>query len=872
MTATTPLDRALQAYKQQHYPEAVKQLSGIAAIHPEDAQVWMWLGAACREASQVDDAKSYFQQALRLANNPKVAEHASASLAQLEYSPVGVIQHDSVAKVGGSQPAFKPTLPRSVIEAGHRENVGGPLEGPLDQNASKSSGLLRGLSLGTKTTITAIALGTLPLLVIGTTAYSVANREATQQVEQARENDVTNLVSVVSQFMNQRYAEIQVMADTSIFSDPTLRVSTPLQQKQARLDNFAKAFKVYDSIAVFDLQGNLIAQSKGTPLKNHSDRDYFQSAVKTRGTVFDQPGLSKTTGKFVIHFATPVRETGTGKIIAVARTTVTLDALKENLKNFVAAGSDYYLSDSSGKFFLSTQENEQGKEALAVFPGLAQLRTAGKTDSQVIKDQVKNSQELVTYAPFKQQEGLDLGWSAVLTSGSATAFSGQRQLLLTILLGTGVTALVVAAISALLARRVVRPIMDTTNAVQKLGQGDFNTRVPVQGDDELAILGLNINSMADQIQNLLVEQEESTRQQLATQAEVTRQQAENAAQQAQNAEQQRLEKERLQTRALELLMEVDPVSRGDLTIRAKVTEDEIGTVADSYNATIGSLRQIVAQVQAAARQMAETTSQSEVSVQGLSVEALRQSEEITVALDQLQEMSNSIRAVAARAEQAEAAVQQATQTVSEGDAAMNRTVEGILAIRETVAETSKKVKRLGESSEEISKVVNLISNFADQTNLLALNASIEAARAGEEGRGFGVVADEVRALALQSAEATADIARIVTDIQAGTNEVITAMEAGNQQVVMGTKLVDETRQNLNKITAVSVQISDLVAAIGQAAVDQSQASESVTHTMTDVAAISNKTSTDANQVSASFKNLLSVAQELQASAGQFKVS
>jgi len=156
--------------------------------------------------------------------------------------------------------------------------------------------------------------------------------------------------------------------------------------------------------------------------------------------------------------------------------------------------------------------------------------------------------------------------------------------------------------------------------------------------------------------------------------------------------------------------------------------------------------------------------------------------------------------------------------------------------------------------------------------LLALNASIEAARAGEEGRGFGVVADEVRALALQSAEATADIARIVTDIQAGTNEVITAMEAGNQQVVVGTKLVDETRQNLNKITAVSVQISDLVAAIGQAAVDQSQASESVTHTMTDVAAISNKTATDANQVSASFKNLLSVAQELQASAGQFKVS
>ena len=182
-------------------------------------------------------------------------------------------------------------------------------------------------------------------------------------------------------------------------------------------------------------------------------------------------------------------------------------------------------------------------------------------------------------------------------------------------------------------------------------------------------------------------------------------------------DQQKTAKEQLQRRALELLMEVDPVSRGDLTIRANVTEDEIGTVADSYNATINSLRKIVTQVQAAATQVVTTTSSSEVSVQELSVEALRQAEEIATALDQIQEMSDSIRAVSANAEQAEAAVQQATQTVEAGDAAMNRTVDGILAIRETVAETSKKVKRLGESSQKISKVVNLIGTFADKNKL-----------------------------------------------------------------------------------------------------------------------------------------------------------
>ena len=137
---------------------------------------------------------------------------------------------------------------------------------------------------------------------------------------------------------------------------------------------------------------------------------------------------------------------------------------------------------------------------------------------------------------------------------------------------------------------------------------------------------------------------------------------------------------------------------------------------------------------------------------------------------------------------------------------MNRTVDGIMAIRQTVAETAKKVKRLGESSQKISKVVNLISSFADQTNLLALNASIEAAHAGEEGRGFAVVADEVRSLARQSAEATAEIETLVADIQAETNEVLAAMEAGTEQVVTGTKLVDETRKSLNQITVASIQI------------------------------------------------------------------
>ena len=335
---------------------------------------------------------------------------------------------------------------------------------------------------------------------------------------------------------------------------------------------------------------------------------------------------------------------------------------------------------------------------------------------------------------------------------------------------------------------------------------------------------------------------------------------------------ERKARENLQQRALELLMEVDPVSRGDLTIRAQVKEDEIGTIADSYNATIESLRKLVNQVKTSASLVSSTTSDKEVSIQELSLGASEQTKEISAAIERIDLMATSIRAVATNAEEAEDAVRQATETVRAGDQAMDRTVEGFKAIRETVAETAKKVKRLGESSQKISKVVNLISSFADQTNLLALNASIEAAHAGEEGRGFAVVADEVRSLARRSAEATADIESLVAEIQSETNEVVAAMESGTEQVVAGTKLVDETRSSLTQISDVSAQIDGLVRAIAEATVEQSKDSEIVSKTMTQVANISHKTATEAEEVSVSFKELLTVAQILQESVAKFKVN
>ena len=307
-------------------------------------------------------------------------------------------------------------------------------------------------------------------------------------------------------------------------------------------------------------------------------------------------------------------------------------------------------------------------------------------------------------------------------------------------------------------------------------------------------------------------------------------------------------------------------------MRIPVTEDEMGTLADSFNNTLQSLRKIVMQVQTAAGKVVQTSESSDASLMELSAQAQKQFEEISTTLDRIQDVVGFTQTTADNAQQVEVALQGANRTLEAGDDAMNRTVEGIADIRQTVAAAAKGIGRLTQSSQNIAKVVNLINNFATQTNLLALNAAIEATRAGEYGRGFAVVADEVRSLARQSADATTEIENLVQEIQSETKEVTLAMEMASEQVTKGTNLVGETRQTLNDIVAATGQIGDLVQGITDATRVQKEQAQAVTEMMRGIAEIANQTSENSIAISSRFKDALTTAQELQTSAGQFKVS
>ncbi len=335
---------------------------------------------------------------------------------------------------------------------------------------------------------------------------------------------------------------------------------------------------------------------------------------------------------------------------------------------------------------------------------------------------------------------------------------------------------------------------------------------------------------------------------------------------------ERQQNETLQLQLIELLSDVENVADGDLTVRANVSEGAIGTVADFFNSIVENLRQLVTQVQVSSLEVNQSVGSSEGEIRQLTQEALRQSEELGSALQSVEKMAQSIQAVATSASQAAQVSQTAADTAVAGGRSMERTVDNILTLRETIGETAKKVKRLGESSQQISKVVYLINQIAMQTNLLAINAGIEAARAGEQGQGFAVVAEEVGELAARSATATKEIEQIVTNIQRETNEVVQAMELGTSQVVEGTQVVEEAKQNLGQIVTVSQEINDLVKSISDTTVVQADTSQSITDLMQKLSAIAQRTSASSTQVSDSLQATVGVAQELQESVGTFKVA
>jgi len=329
--------------------------------------------------------------------------------------------------------------------------------------------------------------------------------------------------------------------------------------------------------------------------------------------------------------------------------------------------------------------------------------------------------------------------------------------------------------------------------------------------------------------------------------------------------------QRNQEAILRLLDEMGSLAEGDLTVRATVTEDITGAIADSVNFAVEALRSLVTTINETAVQVSAAAQETQATAMHLAEAAEHQAQQITSASAAINEIAVSIDEVSKNSAESADVAQRSVQIASKGAGIVRQTIQGMDSIRDQIQETSKRIKRLGESSQEIGSIVELINDIAEQTNILALNAAIQAASAGEAGRGFAVVADEVQRLAERASGATRRIETLVQTIQADTNEAVTSMEQTTAEVVAGARLAEDAGLALGEIEKVSNDLADLIQNISEAARQQSAAATNISATMNVIQEITTQTSVGASQTAESIGNLAQLAADLRRSVADFKL-
>ena len=717
------------------------------------------------------------------------------------------------------------------------------------------------INLRTRTTLILVGVSTLSTIAVSMIAYSFARQSMVKEITTAEQKTASEVANKVAFYMRERFGDIQIMSNLTILTNSQLRANTTAKDKQAALDSFIKAYVIYDSVAVADLQGNILAQSTGNALPGLGNSSYFQAAIKTNGPILSQPLLSESSNALAVYLAAPIKDSATGKNVGVIRARIPVKYLRDVILS--EDQTENYLLDNQGQIFAASEESEF-KEIQNLAGGVQpagdrfdyfeqlKIAQANQDDKASGNRSLITDESLASYIPwakFKDEfrsQLPDLGWSTVTTVDKKQAFKAQQGLLISFVAGTLIVSALVAAIASLIGYKATLPILEAVDALKQLGSGNFNVRIPVKGQDELADLSSNINRMAGQIQDLLFTQEAETKQ-------------------------QRKEKELLQQGVMGLLLDVEGAQKGDLTVKAQMTDGAVGSIADAFNATMKKLRELLQEVQAVSSEVGQLSLAGEDSVRQLSESALKQTEEINQALGSIEEINQSVATVANYAQEAAKIARDGSLQAKEGDLAMDATVNSIEKIRGTVANTAKKVKQLAESSQEIAQIVEIISGISEKTNLLAFNASVEAARAGEHGEGFRIVAEEVRRLADRITEATKDIQRLVSTIQQDTTSVLQGMETSTSEVVNGSELVHLTKLNLRSLADTSKQIDEYLKYISTSTIDQTNTSLVVNQKINGIASIAKINSTEAQNVVQSLQTLVSEANNLQSSISQFKL-
>ncbi len=418
---------------------------------------------------------------------------------------------------------------------------------------------------------------------------------------------------------------------------------------------------------------------------------------------------------------------------------------------------------------------------------------------------------------------LGLAFSAGKKAGEASLFDFGSPAGGTVLFAI-VLALATAVILAWRFGALLGPVQALAEFSERLAAGDPRARAEVSSNDELGYIADNLNRAVAKVSKATSNQDAN---------------------------------DALQRSITELL---------------SVTNDALGNVTDSINYMLDNFTKVLERVRKAAMEVTACSNNILVAADEMQAGATQQDQEITNTSSAVEELTVSMKQVSNNAEASAEAARRALDAAEQGNRAVRDTLEGMQRIRASVQATAKKIKSLGDRSLEISEIINVINDITEQTNLLALNAAIEAARAGEAGRGFAVVADEVRKLAEHSRSATKDIAALIKAIQAETNEAVVVMEEGTKEVEGGAQLADQAGRALDAISNVVRQSAELVQEISLASKQQVRGTEGVAHAMQIISSITRQTSQGTRGTVATVSQLVKLSDQLNEGLAQFRAS
>ncbi|MDW8108539.1 MAG: methyl-accepting chemotaxis protein [Candidatus Kryptonium sp.] len=410
----------------------------------------------------------------------------------------------------------------------------------------------------------------------------------------------------------------------------------------------------------------------------------------------------------------------------------------------------------------------------------------------------------------------------------------------------------------------VNPIDKIRRAAEIVAQGNVNIEVDdkcIKRNDEIGILARSFNKMVENIRNSI--------DQLAMEREI----AERARAEAEEARRKTQEQQRyLEVQLQKVLDVVSAVSNGDLTKEAKAErDDEVGNLIKGINKMIFELRSLIREIIDSTSTVANSISQISSSTEEMSIAVQDQAKQIAEIVSAVEQMSRTIVENAHQAEKVAELARESSSFAADGSKAVMETIEQMHRLAEVVRNSAQSVQILGKSSNQIGEIIDVIEDIADQTNLLALNAAIEAARAGEQGRGFAVVADEVRKLAERTMKATKEISGMIKQIQNDTNEVVKIMESGLKVAETGIHLADNANLALKQIVQKASDVANLIGEISRANTEQSKVSEDISKNVESISSIAEQTSAGVHQIAKAVEDLSKLTERLKQMVMRFNI-